>query len=135
MGVWTALRASFENEAAGFSPLTDFSPELFSTASITLLIRVFQWNEFQLAAPLLLAAAAGGIILRPRPAFWIPVFLVAWQIGGALLVYATGANDLTWWLGTSADRVLSQLVPLALLPAMLLYAEWSERLEQSPPAD
>ena len=134
MGVWTALRASFEIEAAGFSPLTDFSPELFSIALSTLLIRAFQWNEFQLAAPLLLAAAVGGIMLRPRPAFWIPVFLVAWQIGGVLLVYATGANDLTWWLGTSADRVLSQLVPLALLSAMLLYAEWSERLEQSPPA-
>ena len=134
MGTWTVVRMSFHIEAAGFSPLTDFRPELFSTALRTLLTRVFQWNEFQLSALLLFGAAAAAIILRPRPAFWIPVLLVGWQVGGALLVYATGANDLTWWLGTSADRVLSQLIPLALLPAMLLYSEWSERLEQRPPA-
>ena len=135
MAAWTLIRVSFRIESAGFSLLTNFHPDLFLRASATLLGRVFEWSEFQLSAPLLLAVVAAGIILRAQPALWIPVFLVAWQIGGALAAYATGANDLAWWLGTSADRVLSQLIPLALLPAMLLFSEWAERLEPGAPAD
>ena len=135
MVTWTLLRLSFRIESAGSSLLTNFHPDLFSTALAALVGRVFEWSEFQFSAPLLLAVVAAGIILRAQPALWIPVFLVAWQIGGALLAYASGANDLAWWLGTSADRVLSQLIPLALLPAVLLFSAWAERLEPGAPAD
>lgn len=129
---WTLLRWSFGIESAGFPLLTNFHPDLFLTALGTLLGRVFEWTEFQLAGPFLVIFVVAAIILKAHPAQWIPVFLVAWQIGGALLVYATGANDLAWWLGTSADRVLSQLIPLALLPVMLQFSEWVERLESTP---
>ena len=133
MVTWTGLRLSFGIESVDFSLLANFRPDLFATAPEMLFSRVFAWNEFQLSAPLLLAVVAAGIFLRAQTALWIPVLLVAWQIGGTLLVYATGANDLAWWLGTSGDRVLSQLIPLALLPVMLLFFEWSERLDQGAP--
>ncbi len=135
MGTWTLLLSSFRVESAGFSLWTNFHLDLFWTALAHLVDSVFRWNEFQLSGPLLLAVVARGIILRAQPALWIPVFLVAWQIGGVLLVYAGGANDLAWWLGTSADRVLSQLIPVALLPAMWLFSEWSERLNSEGAGD
>ncbi len=132
---WTFVRLSFGIESAGFSPLLSFRPDLFSTALATLVNRLFQWSEFQLAAPLLIGVVVGGIILGASRALWIPLGLLAWQFAGALLAYATGANDLEWWLGTSADRILSQLVPLVLLPAMLLVSEWSGRLDPGTRAD
>ncbi len=132
---WTLVRLSFGIESAGFSPLASFRSDLFSTAFATLVSRLFQWSEFQLAAPLLIGVVVGGIILKANQALWVPLGLLAWQFAGTLLAYATGANDLEWWLGTSADRILSQLIPLALLPAMLLVSEWSARLDQqAPPA-
>ena len=76
---------------------------------------------------LLVAAAVAAALLRMAAAFWILPGLVAWHLFGALMAYSTGRNDLQWWLGTSADRILAQLVPLALLPAALVFSQWIER--------
>jgi hypothetical protein len=57
----------------------------------------------------------------PR-AFWsLPAF-VAWHLFGALLAYATGQNDIAWWLETSGDRILSQVAPLALFSGAMAFA-------------
>jgi hypothetical protein len=41
--------------------------------------------------------------------------LVVWQLAGLLGAYLAGRNDLQWWIGTSLDRILAQVAPLALL--------------------
>ena len=136
MVTWTLLRLSFRIESAGSSLLTNFHPDLFSTALAALVGRVFEWSEFQFSAPLLLAVVAAGIILRAQPALWIPVFLVAWQIGGALLAYASGANDLAWWLGTfGRSRSLPAHPARPASPRCCCSPAWAERLEPGAPAD
>ena len=52
---------------------------------------------------------------------------MAWHLSGALMAYSTGQNDLQWWLGTSAGRILAQVAPLALLPPVLVFSQWIER--------
>jgi hypothetical protein len=46
--------------------------------------------------------------------------LVVWQLGGLLGAYLAGRNELQWWIGTSLDRVLAQVAPLALLGAAVV---------------
>jgi hypothetical protein len=67
--------------------------------------------------------------LRPPAAFWTLPALVLWHLGGALLAYSTGRNDLAWWLGTSADRILAQIAPVALLCGAVVFAHWMSEAE------
>lgn len=46
--------------------------------------------------------------------------LVVWQLGGLLGAYLAGRNELQWWIGTSLDRVLAQVAPVALLGAAVV---------------
>ena len=124
---WTIVRAGHGVEAAGFAMGFNFDPKLFSIAGAALLSEALRWDLFVLAFVLLAAAALGAAFLRMATAFWILPGLVAWQLSGALLAYSTGESDLQWWLGTSADRILAQVVPLALLPAALVFSQWMER--------
>jgi len=64
--------------------------------------------------------------------------LVLWQLAGLLGVYLGGRNDLTWWIGTSLDRILAQVAPLALLAAAVaaerLKAPEAAPAQATPPA-
>jgi len=96
----------------------------------------FALGAFNLVFPLLLAAVA---LHRRAGLDWrflaVPA-LVLWQVLGATLVYVTGPVSLQWMLGSSLDRVLSQVAPLALLAAALAFASYYDAAEQrlvSPP--
>lgn len=59
--------------------------------------------------------------------------LVLWQLAGVCLVYVTGPVSLQWMIGSSLDRVLSQVAPLALLCAAVPFASYYERAEAARP--
>ena len=130
---WTILRTGHGVEAAGFTMGFNFDPTLFSIAVAMLFSEALRWDLFVLTFVLLAAAAVGAALLRMAAAFWILPGLVAWHLFGALMAYSTGQNDLTWWLGTSADRILAQVAPLALLPAALVFSQWIERQNAGQP--
>ncbi|MDA1313937.1 MAG: hypothetical protein O2968_11420 [Acidobacteria bacterium] len=130
LGPWTLVRRSHEIEAAGFTPLIDFDPGLFGIALRRLLSMGFDTQLYNLTFLLLVAGIVGAAILRMRPRFWILPGLAAWQFAGALLAYATGRNEIQWWLGTSAGRILAQIAPLALLAPALVYSEWIARTSE-----
>ncbi|MBI1355113.1 MAG: hypothetical protein GC160_12260 [Acidobacteria bacterium] len=136
LGAWSAVRSSHGVEAAGFSLLLDFHGDLFAVALRSLLRRAFSVSGFQLTFPLLLAGAAAGASLRAPWWFWAAPALAGAQFLGALLAYATGRNEIQWWLETSADRLLSQMAPLALLTAALAWGLWfAAASPPSPPVD
>ena len=128
---WTIVRSGHGVEAAGFAMGLNFDPTLFSIATAALATEALRWDLFVLTFVLLVAAAVGAALLRMPAAFWVLPGLVVWHLSGALMAYSTGQNDLQWWLGTSADRILAQVVPLALLPAALVLSHWFGR--QSAP--
>jgi len=91
-------------------------------------------NAYNLTFWLLLAslplARRAGLDAR----WWILPALVCWQLAGLLGVYLLGRNEIRWWIGTSLDRILSQVAPLALLASALVAAAWLEARErQTPP--
>lgn len=117
LGLWSIVRSSAAVEAAGFTPGLDFDGALFGRAAEYLTERAFTFSEFGLAF-LLLPAATAVLLWRRRDwTSWPIVVLATAQLGGALLAYATGRNEIEWWLGTSADRLLLQVIPLAVLAA------------------
>ena len=130
---WTILRAGHGVEAAGFTMGFHFDPKLFSIAAAALVSEALRWDLFVLTFVLLTAAAVAAALLRMAAAFWILPGLVLWHLSGALMAYSTGQNDLQWWLGTSADRILAQVTPLALLPAALVFSHWIERQNAAKP--
>jgi len=126
LGLWSVVRSSAAVEAAGFTPGVDFDGALFARAAEFLGGRAFTFSEFGLA--FLLLPAAAGVLMWRRSAWtaWPAVLFALAQIGGALLAYATGRNEIEWWLGTSADRLLLQVVPLAVLAAGVAARESEE---------
>ena len=130
LGPWALVRGSHGIEAAGFTPLIDFQGGLFGVALRRLLSMGFDTQLYNLTFLLLLASIAGALALRARPLFWILPGLAIWQFAGALLAYATGRNEIQWWLGTSAGRILAQIAPLALMAPALVYGEWTAREDE-----
>ena len=124
LGVWSLVRSGSAVEAAGFRMGLEFQPELFSGALRTMLQKAFAINGFALAFLLLPGGAAAGAALAAPRVFWLIPGLAVWQFLGALLAYATGRNDLQWWLATSADRLLSQIAPLCLLTTAVAFGMW-----------
>ena len=134
MGAWHVVRQAHQVEAAGFTLAASFRPEFFRIALRTLLAKAFQPGLFNLSFLLLLGAALAARPLGLPTQFWVLPGLVLWHLSGALLAYSTGRNDIHWWLGTSADRILSQAAPLALLPAAWVFSQWMEKAgNQHPP--
>ncbi len=94
-----------------------------------LLEHAFAPSVFNLVFPLWLLA----VILHRRAGldrkFLLLPLLVVWQLFGATMVYVTGPVNLQWMIGSSLDRVLSQIVPLALLCAALVVASYYNAAE------
>ena len=133
LGLWSAVRTAYGVEAAGFALLADFQGDLFVTALRSMLRKAFAPSVFQLSYPLLLGGMVAGASLRAPWWFWATPALAVWQTAGALLAYATGRNEIHWWLETSAERLLVQTVPLALLTAATAWGLWFETTPQSEP--
>lgn len=132
---WWLVRQAHGVEAAGFVPGIDFQAALFATALRHLLSLAADPRVFNLTFYLFAAGVIGALILGRRKPSWTLHALVAWQFLGALLAYASGRNEIQWWLGTSADRILAQITPLALLSAAVVFSEWSARYDrESAPA-
>ena len=129
---WWAVRRMHGIEAAGFVPGLDFEPELFWVSLRTLVGKASELGSYNVTFYLFIAGLAAAVRLKPPGSFWIVPGLVFWQLLGALLAYATGRNDIDWWLGTSADRILAQIAPLALLPAALVMSHWRQQAAASP---
>jgi hypothetical protein len=126
LGSWSLVRSGQDVEAAGFAVGLDFQPALFSTALRAMLQKAFSFSSFGLAFLLLPAGVVAGLSLGAPRFFWLIPGLAMWQFLGALLAYATGRNEIQWWLGTSADRLLSQIAPLCLLTAAAAFGLWFE---------
>jgi hypothetical protein len=94
----------------------------------------FAPEVFNLVFPLFLAAV---LLYRKAGLDWTFLLLpalVVWQMFGVTLVYVTGPVSLQWMIGSSLDRVLSQIAPLALLGPALAFAAWYGALEAKPAA-
>ena len=59
--------------------------------------------------------------------WWLLPGLAFWQLAGLAGAYLSGRNEIQWWIGTSLDRILSQIAPLALLAPALVTAAWATR--------
>jgi hypothetical protein len=129
MGVWRLVLRAYQTEAAGFTLAASFQPELFRIALRTVLSKAFQPSLFDLDFLLMLGAAVVVPALGLSRRFWLLPGLVLWHVSGALLAYSTGRNDIHWWLGTSADRILSQAAPLALLSAAWVFGQWIKKTQ------
>jgi hypothetical protein len=94
----------------------------------------FAPEVFNLVFPLWLAALA---LHRRAGLDWkylaLPA-LVLWQLLGVTLVYITGPVSLRWMIGSSLDRVLSQIAPLALLGAAVVFGAYDEARSRDPEA-
>jgi hypothetical protein len=138
MGAWHLVRQAYQIEAAGFTLAASFQPESFRIAVRTLLYNALRPGLFNLCFPLMLGAMLAARPLALPSQFWVLPGLVLWQWTGALLAYSTGRNDIHWWLDTSADRILSQAAPLALLTAAWAFGHWMEKARDAsasrPPA-
>ena len=136
---WALVRRAYGLEAAGFVPGASFDLNLFWTALGTLLAKTVELQLFSLTFLVLLASLAAAFRLHLAAAFWTLPALVLWHLGGALLAYSTGRNDLAWWLGTSADRILAQIAPVALLCGAVVFGQWMSAAETaaspSPPRE
>ena len=129
---WWAVRQMHGIEAAGFTPGIDFRPHLFWVSLRTLAAKAGELGSYNLTFYLFITSLVAALRLKPVTSFWIIPGLVLWQLLGALLAYATGRNDIEWWLGTSADRILAQIAPLALMPAALVMSHWQQQAATSP---
>ena len=125
LGVWHIFRQAYDVEAAGFTLGASFQAEFFRIALRTLISKTLEPGLFGLCFVLLAGAAIAVRVLRLAPGFWIVPGLVFWHLCGALLAYSTGRNEIHWWLDTSADRILSQVAPLALLSAAWAFGRWA----------
>jgi hypothetical protein len=127
VGIWHLVLHAYQIQAAGFTLAASFQSEFFRIALRTLLSKAFQPGLFNLGFLVMLGAALAVRPLGLSRQFWVLPGLVLWHLSGALLAYSTGRNDIHWWLGTSADRILSQVIPLALLPAAWVFGQWVEK--------
>ncbi|HYM09840.1 MAG TPA: hypothetical protein VEU62_03865 [Bryobacterales bacterium] len=82
-------------------------------------VSVYNLTFWLVVASLLLAGRAG-----LGKSWWILPGLVLWQLAGLVGAYLSSRNDIQWWIGTSLDRILSQVAPLALLAAALVADAW-----------
>jgi len=82
--------------------------------------QAFDWGRYNLTFWLLV----GGVALYRRVGLdhrWLVLpGLVLWQLGGLWGAYLAGRNELQWWIGTSLDRVLAQVAPVALWGAAVV---------------
>jgi hypothetical protein len=99
-----------------------------------LLDKAFDTDLFVLTFVLFAATLIAAKPLGAPWHVWLLPALVFWQLLGALLAYASGINDIEWWLATSADRVVAQIAPVALLSPVALVSHWLSREapEESP---
>jgi hypothetical protein len=89
----------------------------------------FAPEVFNLVFPLLLVA----VVLHRRAGldwkFLVLPALVIWQVLGVTWVYVTGPVNLQWMIGSSLDRVLSQIAPLALLGGAVVFGAYYGAVE------
>lgn len=141
IGPWLLTLNTYGVGAAGFTPGVDFVSAFFLRAVGSVAQKAFAWEHFQLAFPLFVAACALAMLRRASLPHWVIPGLVAWHLTGALLAYATGRNDIDWWLETSALRLLGQITPLMVLGMVAIAADWvgpepvGESAAQAPERD
>ncbi len=143
LGPWLLVRRAYGIEAAGFVPGAIFHLDLFWMALRTVCSKMLALKLFNVTFLVFFASLLAATRTKPARAFWVLPALVLWHLAGALLAYATGRNDLAWWLGTSADRILAQIAPLALLSGAIVFGAAigeaqgkpsQERAEKAAPA-
>ncbi len=96
----------------------------------SILSKVASAGAYNLTFPMLLVSLVwfrrAGLDIR-----WCAMpLLVFWQLLGLLAAYLSNRNEIQWWIGTSLDRILAQLAPLALLATAILAGSWAAAREQ-----
>lgn len=130
LGPWIYVRETHEIAAADFVPLLQFEPELFWVSLQAMTAAAARPSLANLTFYLFAAALAAAVVLKLRRPFWLLPGFVFLHLGAALLAYATGRNEIDWWLQSSLDRILAQIVPLALLTPALVFSTWSQRVKE-----
>ncbi len=129
---WWVLRRMYDVPGAdlwtGRLNWTNLSPGL---ASFGEAFNLGRYNlTFWLLAAALIAYRRAGLDRR-----WLVLpGLVAWQLAGLLGAYLAGRNDLQWWIGTSLDRILAQVAPLALVAVAVVAGAIPESQPAPAPA-
>jgi hypothetical protein len=131
---WVVLRAHYRVPAsdlldAGHWNWGNLVPGVMATIRQAFRPAVYNLTFWLLAASP--GAARQGAV---GASWWILPGLVLWQMAGLVGAYLTGRNDLQWWIGTSLDRILAQVAPLALLASAVAVAAWTARWPQPAPA-
>lgn len=133
LGTWYFLRASHDVEAAGFVLGAGFNVDLFVTATAEIAARVFSVTRFALVFPLFVIACLVAGAQKVAIYHWAPCALVLAHFAAVLLAYATGRNEIGWWIETSADRVVAQIAPLAIVASTVVASPWLEDAFTSAP--
>ncbi len=131
---WIVLRRVYNvpgSDLLGSGPLiwSNLGPGIRSIVGQAFHTGPYNLTFWLLAAGLLLFGRA-----RAGVTWWLAPGLVLWQWIGLLGAYLSGRNEIQWWIGTSLDRILAQVAPLALLGSALLAAAWSEAFQKQPQA-
>lgn len=131
---WFLVKQSYGIQAAEFVPGWNFRLDLFLTSLQALLAKALDTDLFILTFVVLAATVIAAKPLGAPGRFWLLPALVVWQLLGALLAYASGINDVDWWLATSANRILAQIAPVALLAPVALVSHWMSQEAPKEPA-
>ena len=132
---WFLTKQSYGIQATEFIPGLNLRWDLFLGSLPALLDKAFDTDLFVLTFVLFAATLIAAKPLGAPWRVWLLPALVFWQLLGALLAYASGINDIEWWLATSADRVVAQIAPVALLAPVALVSHWlSREAPEEPPA-
>ncbi len=105
--------------ARGSLAWANLGPGVASILGQAAKINIYNLTFWLLLLSLIVARRAG---MDAR--WWLLPGLVFWQLAGLFGAYLNGRNDIQWWIGTSLDRILSQVAPLALLAPALVAAAW-----------
>jgi hypothetical protein len=121
---WMAVRRFYAVPASGLIEAAGWKWANLGPAMESIITQAARPGTYNLAFWLLVASllAARRVGLDSR--WWVLPGLVFWQLGGLVAAYLRVHGDLRLFIGTSLDRVLAQLAPLALLAATLAAGAW-----------
>jgi len=129
---WLALRHAYgvpgTDVVGGTLALGNLWPGVEGILRQAVKPNVYNWTFWLLAASLFLFRRAS-----LDSGWWLLPGAVFWQLLGLIGAYLSSRNEIEWWIGTSLDRILSQVAPLALLAPALVAGAWSSILQSRLP--
>lgn len=133
---WLALRVAWQIPSPMLTnlhlrPWEELAPRL-TTIALEVLRQMANWRRWELSWVVIAVGLALSLCLRTRSgAARVMWWLAGWQLVVDVAVYALNPYDIQWTLEASLDRLMLQLLPLALLAAGLALLEGPRRFRVS----